>query len=112
LNFNGSKQGRDFLAQLLARNDVTAFHRHDLVFGDVGRSKQSAAMDFTIAYLRFGRTTGERYHRSIHARIDNLANSCSHVAVRRLIRPAVGRLLQEILILQWKTPKPPVALLS
>ncbi|PYJ77108.1 MAG: hypothetical protein DME69_11515 [Verrucomicrobia bacterium] len=41
---------------------MAAFHRDDLVFGNISRSKQSVSMDLTLAHLRFGRTIGKWYH--------------------------------------------------
>jgi len=54
LNFDRAKTRRDLPAQLFARDDMTAFHRDDLAFGDVGRGEQAAPMNLALPNFRFG----------------------------------------------------------
>ncbi len=61
LNLNWPQPRRDFATQCFAIDDVPAFHRDDLVFGNVGRRKQAAPVNLALTEFRFRREIGKRY---------------------------------------------------
>jgi hypothetical protein len=61
LNLHRAEPWRDF-SQFFPRNNVTTFHRHNFIFGNITRGKQTASMDFALAHLRFEQTIGKGKH--------------------------------------------------